>query len=197
MNDRHKNRGGHNKIDLKDREFENLTVIRDTGKRKSRRPIWLCKCKCGQEVEILGKYLLNGDTKSCGCLVKGNAHNRTGYKSLGGTFWYTIKAGAEIRGIPFLITAEQAYNLYINQDKKCALTGVDILLVENYRDDYLLNTASLDRIDSNKGYTIDNIQWVHKIINIMKNKLSMEEFREWCQKVVIHTPRNNLCSITT
>jgi hypothetical protein len=45
-------------------------------------------------------------------------------------------------------------------------------------------TASLDRIDSSKGYSKDNVQWVHKRLNAVKQNLTPEEFLFWCIKVV-------------
>ena len=45
-------------------------------------------------------------------------------------------------------------------------------------------TASLDRIDSLKGYTEDNVQWVHKHINFMKGSLSENKFIEYCKLIV-------------
>ena len=45
-------------------------------------------------------------------------------------------------------------------------------------------TASLDRIDSNKGYVTDNIQWVHKDINYMKSDLDEQQFIHYCRLVV-------------
>ena len=48
-------------------------------------------------------------------------------------------------------------------------------------------TQSLDRIDSTKGYTIDNVQWVHKYINLMKHQLTQQQFIDFCKKVVEHT----------
>lgn len=44
-------------------------------------------------------------------------------------------------------------------------------------------TASLDRIDSSKGYKIENIQWVHKDINQMKSALENNKFIELCELV--------------
>lgn len=182
---KHKNRGGHNKIDLVNRVFGKLTVLKDTGKRKSKRPIWLCKCECGKEVEILGKYLLVGDTKSCGCITKGNAHNRTGFKTVGGTYISHVKGNAVRRGMPFEITPEDMYDQYQKQDGKCAITKIPLVMVENYRDQSINQTASLDRIDNSKGYIKGNIQWTHKWINVMRNKLSIEEFLYWCKLVVL------------
>ncbi len=31
--------------------------------------IWHCKCDCGKEIDISGKYLRGGKTQSCGCLT--------------------------------------------------------------------------------------------------------------------------------
>lgn len=44
-------------------------------------------------------------------------------------------------------------------------------------------TASLDRIDSSSGYGLENIQWLHKDINIMKNVHSQDYFLSLCKKV--------------
>jgi hypothetical protein len=47
-------------------------------------------------------------------------------------------------------------------------------------------TASVDRIDSSKGYIKGNVQWVHKTINKMKWGYSQGEFIEFCEAVVKH-----------
>lgn len=94
-------------------------------------------------------------------LLKNNIIFRTrgGYEEITGTRWGSIKGWAKDRGIDFLITIEQAWELFIKQDRKCALTG-DILVFAKNTIEALNNftTASLDRIDSSKGYTLDNIQ---------------------------------------
>lgn len=50
-----------------------LTVIARAENSKDGRARWLCKCKCGNEVIVLGKSLRNGNTKSCGCYQKERA----------------------------------------------------------------------------------------------------------------------------
>lgn len=47
-------------------------------------------------------------------------------------------------------------------------------------------TASLDRIDSNEGYIVGNVQWVHLVLNRMKSNLKETQFIEWCNLVVKH-----------
>ena len=43
--------------------------------------------------------------------------------------------------------------------------------------------ASLDRIDSSKGYIEGNVQWVHQNINMMKNKFDNQYFIEMCKLI--------------
>ncbi len=190
MTDRHTNRKAHNKIDLTNRRFGKLLVVSDTGRRKSRRPIWKCLCDCGKSVEVLGKYLLVGDTKSCGCYRIGNAHNRDALGEITKSFWTPIVKQAERRGIPFEITREFAWQLYIDQNRKCALTGDVITFALNIRDERGSHTASLDRVDNSLGYTMGNVQWVHKKVNIMKNVMSNQELALWCEKIYKWTSSN-------
>ena len=43
-----------------------LTVI-SRAPNKDGRAMWNCKCKCGNEIVVMGKHLRSGNTKSCGC----------------------------------------------------------------------------------------------------------------------------------
>jgi hypothetical protein len=189
--DRHKNRkSAHNFIDLTNRRFDKLLVVKDSGKRKSKRPIWVCVCDCGTVTEISAKYLLSGDTKSCGCFSKGNAYNRDAVGMITKSFWTPIEKQAKKRGIPMEIDREYAWEIFKLQDEKCALSGLKLSFVNNIRDERNTHTASLDRIDNTKGYIIGNIQWVHKRINIMRNTLSVDEFINWCNLVVKNQDKN-------
>jgi len=77
------------------------------------------------------------------------------------------------------ITIVEVYNLWIQQNKKCALSNlnIDFIKTENGI------SASIDRIDSDKDYTNDNIQLVHKDINLMKNAFKQDYFIKLCKKV--------------
>jgi hypothetical protein len=48
------------------------------------------------------------------------------------------------------------------------------------------STASIDRIDSSKGYEEGNIQWVHKHVNFMKRTYSQDYFIDMCKKIAEH-----------
>lgn len=58
---------------------------------------------------------------------------------------------------------------------------------------YLRGVASdLDRIDSSKGYIIDNVQWVHKDVNLMKLSHSKNTFIQICNQVSNHSMNKNV-----
>lgn len=55
---------------LTGKRFGRLTALSPTDQRVNGRVVWRCKCTCGNEVDVVSSYLLNGSTKSCGCLRK-------------------------------------------------------------------------------------------------------------------------------
>jgi len=85
------------------------------------------------------------------------------------------------------VTMDDAWKLFLKQSRKCAITG-ELLYFAEAGKNAVGGNASLDRIDSTKGYTPDNIQWVHKEINVMKWDLPLPTFLRWCKKVVDKNP---------
>lgn len=59
-------------LDLSERKFGRLTAKYATDERRSGRVVWHCECKCGGEKNVAADDLINGYTKSCGCLEKEN-----------------------------------------------------------------------------------------------------------------------------
>lgn len=56
------------KKDLAGIVFGRLTVIKYV-KSINNKPIWLCKCVCGKELEVFAESLYSGNTQSCGCIA--------------------------------------------------------------------------------------------------------------------------------
>lgn len=147
----------------------------------------VCKCECGNIIEADFKHLKAGNIKTCKCQKKllGKKHALwRGYGDIPLTYFNNIKNKSVIRNICFDVTIEDFWNQYVKQNGLCALTKtpIDFIYTSNKYRDF---SASLDRIDSSKGYLIDNIQWVHKKINMMKGSLQDQEFIEWCSKVAL------------
>jgi hypothetical protein len=160
---------------LAGQKFNKLTAINiDLKKSTASTGFWNCKCECGREKLASAKGLKNGTIKSCGC------EWRTAYKGISGQMFWSIKRHAEKRGLEVNITIFDLWDLFVKQKERCALSGVPLELKSGYKD---ICTASLDRIDSLKGYVLDNIQWVHKKINVMKMDMNETTFKDWARKI--------------
>jgi len=118
--------------------------------------------------------------KYCSACVPKRTTSQITYKEISTKYFSTIKHGAKSRNLELTITTEDIHNLWILQNKKCALSG---LRIDFYKSNDIKNTASVDRIDSNKGYLLDNIQIVHKDLNKMKMEFSQEHFIAVCKLV--------------
>lgn len=106
---------------------------------------------------------------------------------ISGKIWSNIMANSKNRNLKLEITPDDIYEKYIQQNKKCALSGLDISLTFDPK----TNTVSVDRIDSKKHYTKDNIQIVHKIINQCKMNLSDNDFYKFCKSVYFNLKENH------
>jgi hypothetical protein len=88
------------------------------------------------------------------------------------------------------ITADDILDLYHEQDGKCAITGMEMTHISRRREahekEHIINkyNISIDRIDSNGNYAIDNIQLVCAIINRIKYDLEENTFLDLCDEIV-------------
>ena len=174
-------KSGRQTVDLSGQIFGKLTVVSRIKGKDERHPTWECSCECGGICFADTSSLKNGSKTSCpkcGRKRIGDFHWK-GNGEISGKFWSQIKWGASVRNLCFDITPNFAWDLYLKQNKKCALTGVDIVIQRNND-----NNASLDRIDSSKPYLEDNVQWVHKRINWMKGDMTEPDLLYWSSKVV-------------
>lgn len=55
---------------LEGQRFGKLVAIKSTGRTSYGSKLWLCKCDCGNEVEVITSSLVRGLTRSCGCLMR-------------------------------------------------------------------------------------------------------------------------------
>ena len=86
-----------------------------------------------------------------------------------------------------LITLEHLKCLWEQQEGKCPYTGWELknLATMNYSDQLPLtpDRASLDRIDSSKGYIKGNVQFVSYMAQCAKNRFGEEDLINFCEAV--------------
>lgn len=147
-----------------------------------------CRCDCGGEHLVSAFTLFKGTSTQC--LICGNSLQMEnnpawkGYKEIPyGWFSKYFKRGNKKNHRTEDITIQQIYDIWIKQNKKCTLSNVDIDFIKR---NVVGISASIDRIDSKKEYTIDNVQLVHKDVNLMKNKYDQNYFLKMCKLIVNH-----------
>lgn len=176
--------GGIYLVDLTNQRFGKYTVLYRAG-RVNNQTRWVVKCDCGNVREVYKQTLKDGTAKSCG-----KCHARKNWKGCGeisGNYWSCIRQGAIRRKIPFDLPIQYGWSLYLKQKKKCAISGLDIHFINGYSfNGKGGQTASLDRIDSTKGYVESNVQWVHKAVNVMKWNMTEDYFFKVCKAIVEH-----------
>lgn len=159
--------------------------------KEKKQTYWRLQCHCGKIFSVFCGNFIRLKYRSCGCdRKKTGKGSRTfkGHEGIPSVMWSHMRYSAEKRKIEFAITIEYAWELYLKQDKKCALTGLDIEFPKTYKKkkDKNLMLASLDRKDSNLGYVPGNVQWVYSKINYMKYTNTNDEFIELCELVYKH-----------
>jgi len=157
-----------------------------------------CKCtKCNKtEVMVRADNLIMGISKQCKfCSSNETKIKRWGtdkkmekkYEGMLYSIYNKMKHQASDRNLVFEITIKYIAKLFKEQQGKCKLSGQVLLLKEHYRD--TVATASLDRIDSTKGYIEGNVQWVHKDINKIKLNFNQQYFISLCKSIAEHNQK--------
>jgi hypothetical protein len=185
--------------DITGKKFGNLEVLRMEQDPSRKDGMWFAICKChvcgrmdykAKPYWIKGKY--GSHTKSCGCdktyFKRQSGRNSCrfrGYKDMSSRYVSDIRRRAKKLKIEFDLDAKFLWELFEKQNKRCALSGDPIAFPPTNRQKPESN-ISLDRIDSNKGYTHENVQWVHKNVNLMKMYLDQKVFIDFCAKICHH-----------
>lgn len=161
------------------KKFGYLKILEVTTVRKGNRNrlYYKCQCDCGN-ITIKDKYsIVRGATLSCGCLTK-ELQTKHGYASHDlYSIWSGIKDRCDNkkckgyenyggRGISYDPTWKDDVGKFIKD-------------IENYLGKRPSNKHSLDRIDNNKGYYIDNLRWADYSVQA-RNKRNKTTTKHYC-----------------
>lgn len=148
--------------------------------------VYHCRCSLCDSV-VTRKYLeLITPITSTGCKY---CRQEKGFEEISQGYFNQIYKGAIRRSFSFDITIEDIWSQYMKQDRRCNLTNIPVQFYRRGKNKPVnANTASVDRVDSTKGYSIDNIQIIYAPINVMKMSLSQDEFICFCNMVAKKYP---------
>jgi len=152
------------------------------GKRR-----FTCQCiKCDKTRDIAIQHLREGYKKNIRC-TECNKYKSETKEAVINRLWVTLKDRVARRNLEIDIDKDFLIELFDKQKGLCYLSGIQLNLSNNLKEHNAgLTTASIDRIDSNKGYLRTNVAWCHKHINQMKMNLLNEDFINWCKLIAAH-----------
>ncbi|MGH2613370.1 MAG: hypothetical protein ACRDFB_10040 [Rhabdochlamydiaceae bacterium] len=169
--------------------YNSLTAIR-LHHRTPKKAFWVFRCICEKE-HIAGKREVEiGATKSCGCMKGYYLRNRTPrVKALGeaskNALLYSYRINAKKRGLEFSLTKEEFEKITKQNCYFCGDIPRQGVNYSRFRNgDYIYN--GLDRLDNEKGYTIENTVPSCYICNRAKNTLTIKQFKDWIQRISIN-----------
>lgn len=169
-------------INLTGNRYGKLTVLkRHKENDKYNKPQWLCQCDCGKEIIVLGNNLRLGLSESCGCVrIEKNKRRTTHGFTKGGEIqrFYRIWANMIQR------CTNPKVPSYVNYGERGITVCEQWSDFEKFKDDmyksYLEHVdefgeenTSINRIDNDKGYFLDNCEWEtnsYQVINTRVRK---------------------------
>lgn len=151
---------------------------------------WIFKCDCGIEKEILVSNVVRGLTKTCGCgvikaarMIGERTKKEYGVASFN-NLYLRYKTKSKNKGYIFDLSIEEFKNI---TSRNCFYCGIPPSQTgnKNHKHGYYTYNG-IDRIDSSKGYTIDNSVPCCFTCNRAKGNLSIKEFEEWIKRLYLN-----------
>jgi hypothetical protein len=133
---------------LKDQRFGRLVVLRATSERRRRGIVWLCQCDCGEKTRVLSSELVQGKTRSCGCLARELSAKRLEGKT--GDLNHNWRGGRSVNGYGYvLVYAPEHPRAHKGQVKEHILVA-ERILGEPLPDGFVVHHANGVRDDNSE-----------------------------------------------
>ncbi len=174
------NPAGRPRIDLSGQRFGRLRVLGYESTPKGGKSQWFVVCGCGVKTVKIGSNMRSGATKSCGCmqgekirLARGRAARNRVLRS--------YKHHAEDRQLVWEISDIVFDTLTSEPCFYCGATPANEHATKDTNGSFIYN--GIDRTDSSKGYTLENVVPCCAICNRAKMAMSREDFLAWVERV--------------
>lgn len=160
--------------DLTGQKFGRLTVISRAENTKTGQARWNCICSCGNETIVRSAHLIDGHTRSCGCLNKDiiSEHIQLPTNTREYNIWVCMKQRC-------LNPNNKSYKWYGQRGIKVCDRWLD---EENGYENFITDLGnspgidySLERVDHDGDYCPENCIWIkkaHQNRNTRKNVIS-------------------------
>lgn len=176
-------------------KFGKLLILTDNERKNNTSNLYCrCLCDCGNEKLIRKSCILNGNTKSCGCLAKDAHKNRESYHGDSDTTEYTTYTCMKYRCYN---PKNHAYKDYGGR----GITVCDRWMGKNGYKNFISDMGyknnpelTLERIDNEKGYSPENCIWATRKAQATNRRTTTKykylgkelTLNEWSKSTGIH-----------
>lgn len=170
--------------DLTGRRFGRLVVIewvpgaQSSGELGGR---WLCKCDCGHDLAVRSSRLRPNHRRSCGCAKSGPATGYVPGQAAFGVLMTEYRRGARDRSLSWDLTREEFKHMTSLDCHYCGTAPSRAVGCSPNSGAYVCN--GIDRVDSSRGYSLDNCVPACKICNFAKRDMSYDDFLAWIARL--------------
>lgn len=172
-------------------KFSKLTIKSIYRDSKNRRYMAECVCDCGNVKQASFKNLQRGSTKHCGC-------DKT-YENFGLPHGIAAKrrlilryiSNAKSRKLEFNLSSKECENLFKGNCYLCGTPPSGVIKAKGNRGSYVY--SGIDRIDSNKGYTLENTKSCCAECNYLKSNKTNEVFLAHIERIWKHQQSTKTC----
>jgi hypothetical protein len=196
--------------DMKDAKVGRLTILsqgEDFVSKSGRKDItWLCRCDCGNITTVRAANLRGKrPTMSCGCLASEISSKRLKTLNKNNTKYHprivSARAIWKNRYNDGDLSFDEFYHL---SQQKCFYCGCNPIgsyalatessktATERYKKHSRFTYNGLDRVDSGKGHSKDNVVTCCKYCNTSKSNRELNEFLNWVKLIYTNLKNKNL-----
>lgn len=143
-----------------------------------------CACSCGNVKILDGGNIAAGRSRSCGC-QKGSK-KPDGEAQLKSIF-NRYKRQAEERNVEFFLTSDEFKSIIT---KACHYCGTPPVFKQKRGLSTGIEVTGIDRVDSLKGYFVDNCVPCCITCNRAKSNWTLEQFKNWIERLYSKTIKN-------
>jgi hypothetical protein len=171
-------------LDLTNKQFGRLTVLRKLPLRSWGSIVWECQCRCGKTVSVNGASLRKKVTHSCGCLMREQCSILNSRPDAArNKVWGSYISRARTLRLHFSLSKRRFTKLILGDCHYCgqspsrrsvSFSGHSILY------------NGIDRINPKFGYTRYNSVSCCTTCNMMKKAMTLEAFISHMKRIASH-----------
>lgn len=178
------------KIYVAGEKWNRLTLVRPTTEKYRGSILWEATCDCGNSTKVVPFNVKCGQKKSCGCLIADTARIQGKKNAIQGRKYDPVITSArrvwqvnygDCNDFDLFLKLSQDNCYYCNRPPHRTYNAASTAVGKRYTDGYQLEHGDftyngMDRIDSSRGHTIDNVVSCCFDCNKAKSALTQDDF---------------------